>query len=448
MATVHRNKFGFKRFVALLCVIVFAAAAIVAVSTVRSLNFHPFGINKPSSVSLPKGCATIAAGLDWTASPTNFSGPVAKTPPMGFSSYPQFGTDVNQQQIMGIATAMVNNNMAAAGYRYVYIDDGWQGRRVDGKLTANPARFPCGIKLMADYLHAKGLKLGLYTTPGKVSCGGNTGSYGHVDADVATFAAWGVDAIKLDWCYANGAEAESITEQWHNAIIKSGRPMVLGINAGGNPVTGTWAMYYANEWRTSDDICPSWFSKTQRHAPGAAACYNGKYQSGVYDYLTTSDTGANALNVGPGHWADPDALEAGNTGLSYIEGQTQFSIWAMWSAPLIIGGDPQQMPSDDLQMLLNPKVIAIDQDTLGIMAHLFAGSAEQQIWVKPLADHAIAIAAVNLSNGTRAITLNWADLGIQPISVYNVWLNTYPKYSQKGITVRLPAHGTALLLII
>ena len=158
------------RFQALHCALErnsFCGSSTFAASTVKSWKFHPFGLNKPASVTLPKGCASIAAGLDLTKSPTIFSGPVAETPPMGYSSYPLFGAYVNQQDIMAIATAMVNNNMAAAGYRYVDIDDGWQGHRVNGILTANPTRFPCGIKLVADYLHAKGLKLGLYTTRGK-----------------------------------------------------------------------------------------------------------------------------------------------------------------------------------------------------------------------------------------------------------------------------------------
>jgi len=449
MSSNQQRKFGLKRFFGILAVLAILAAGLyVAGIYVKQLNLNlPGQKQSAKSVKLPAGCASIAAGLDWSGKPASFNGPVARTPPMGFSSYPLFDTAISQQQIISIANKMASNGMEVAGYRYIYIDDGWQGRRVNGVLTANHQRFPCGIKLVADYLHSKGFKLGLYTTPGKTSCGGNIGSYGHTDTDVATFASWGVDAIKLDWCNANYAQAEIITEQWHNAIVKSGRAMVLSINAGGNPVTGTWAQYYANEWRTSDDICPSWFNKTQPHAAGAVQCYGQKYQSGVFDYLTSSDTQANALNVGPGHWADPDALEAGNTGLSSIEAQTQFSIWCMWSAPLIIGGDPRNMPTADLQTLVNPYAIAIDQDALGVMAHLAVSSPDWQVWIKPLTNQRVAVAVVNLGDSPDSYKLNWPSLGLSPDTVYDIWSGTNPNYTPKNLTISLSAHATALLLV-
>ena len=368
---------------------------------------------------------------------------LAPTPPMGFSSYPHFGTEVDEQQIIAIVGTMATDGLEQAGYRYINIDDGWQGPRVNGQLTANNL-FPCGMKLLGDYIHAHGFKFGLYTTPGTKSCGGFPGSAGHVSQDVATFASWGVDAIKLDWCSANYQQAQAITRQWHDAIQATGRPMLLSINAGGNPWTGNWARYLAQTWRTSDDICPSWYNKTRQHAVGATACYGTKYQSGVYDYLITSDTEANAHNVGPGHWADPDSIEAGNQGLTLNEARTQFGVWAMWSAPLILGCDPRQLTSDYLSLVTNPEVIAIDQDRLGVMARELAAPSGEQVWMKVLANRSVAFAFVNLKDASSSVTIRWASLGVSPSTVRDVFTH---QYLPAGPVLRqqIPRHGILLL---
>jgi alpha-galactosidase len=371
--------------------------------------------------------------------------PLAQTPPMGFSSYPHFGTEVDEQQIVAIVGTMAADGLNRAGYRYINIDDGWQGPRLNGQLTANN-RFPCGLQLLGRYIHAHGFKLGLYTTPGPKSCGGFTGSAGYVSQDVATFASWGVDAIKLDWCSADYQQAQAITRQWHDAIDQSGRPMLLSINAGGNPWTGAWAKYLAQSWRTSDDICPSWYNKTRRHAAGASACYGTKYQSGVYDYLTTSNTQANAPNVGPGHWADPDSIEAGNTGLTYDEAQTQFGVWSMWSAPLILGCDPRQLTPAYRSLVTNPETIAIDQDRLGAMAKKLAAPSGEQIWMKALAGNNAAYAFVNLNDTPRTITIRWASLGVTPSSIRNVFTRMYLP-DGPVLRLKIPRHGIALLRV-
>lgn len=370
---------------------------------------------------------------------------LSPTPPMGFSSYPHFGTEVDEQQIIAIVGTMATDGLKQAGYRYINIDDGWQGPRVNGQITANN-RFPCGMKLLGQYIHAHGFKFGLYTTPGPKSCGGYVGSAGYVSQDVATFASWGVDAIKLDWCSADYQKAQAITRQWHDAIQQTGRPMLLSINAGGNPWTGNWAKYLAQTWRTSDDICPSWYNKTQQHAAGATACYGTKYQSGVYDYLTTSDTEANAHNVGPGHWADPDSIEAGNTGLTLDEARTQMGVWAMWSAPLILGCDPRQLTPAFRSLVTNPDVIAIDQDRLGVMAKKLAAPGGEQIWMKVLAGRNVAYAFVNLKDAPQTVTVRWTSLGVSPVSVRNVFTS---QYLPDGPVLRLeiPRHGIALLRI-
>jgi alpha-galactosidase len=302
---------------------------------------------------------------------------------MGYDPFNTFGTTFTQSLIVQVAEAMAGNGMRDAGYRYVILDDGWQGRRnAAGQLTADPRRFPCGIKWLARFLHANGFRLGLYTTPGHRSCAARTGSAGHVAADVRTFAQWGVDYIKLDWCNADYAPsaAARIARQWRAAITATRRPMILSINAGGSPAVAPWAHLVANSWRVGGDICGAWYNQARPPPPTARRCYHDRrYHMGIADYLASAVLRRAERYAGPGHFIDPDMLEVGTApesgngpdlpgyALTLGEARTNLAMWAMWSAPLIAGNDPRTMTGADpvSQILLNEGIIAVDQDPLG-----------------------------------------------------------------------------------
>jgi alpha-galactosidase len=334
-------------------------------------------------------------------------------PPMGFNHYNRFGNSVNEKDMRQIADAMVANGMKAAGYQYVNLDDSWEGERDgSGQITANE-NFPSGIKALADYVHQRGLKFGIYTTPSARTCGGHIGSSGHVTQDVDTFAAWGVDFLKLDWCGSDYSEkgARAIAQQWHDAIGAAGRPMVLSINAG--LAAGPWASRIATMWRSGDDICASWFNKTAAHAPAARDCFNKQYHDGLYDVLN-GGTAGQASRAGPGHWADPDMLEIGNPGLTADEAATEFALWSMWSAPLLAGNDPRTMTDVD-RLMLNSEIIAIDQDPLATMARKVGDHAGLQIWSKPLAGGDEALLLLNTTDTAADVTASLGGPGAHRI---------------------------------
>jgi alpha-galactosidase len=401
------------------------------------------------------------------AAPARTPPPVELTrPAMGFNPFNTFGTTFDQSLIVAVVEAMARNGMRAAGYRYVILDDGWQGSRTaGGQLTADPRRFPCGIKRLAGFVHREGFDFGLYTTPGPRSCGGRTGSAGHVSADARTFAGWGVDYVKLDWCNADyaPAAAAAIAGQWRAALDATRRPMILSINAGGAPTVAPWAHAVASSWRVGGDICGSWFNQSSPPSPTARRCYHDRaYHMGIVDYLRSSVLRQASRYAGPGHYLDPDMLEVGTlsesaTGtnlatdaLTASEAGTNFAMWAMWSAPLIAGNDPRLMHGADLasQILLNSEIIAVDQDPLGQPATLVPGPAGWQVWRKPLTGGRAAAAVVNLSDHPASGAFSWAQLGVtgRPSSLRDAWAHRDLPVTT-GLRVHLAAHATAVYVI-
>jgi alpha-galactosidase len=358
------------------------------------------------------------------------AGPVTlgDTPPMGFNPYNHFGNNVTETMIRQVADSMVANGMRDAGYLYINLDDDWQGGRdAAGNLIAN-SNFSSGIPALADYLHSRGFRFGLYTSPAATTCAGRAGSAGHYSQDVTTFASWGVDYIKLDWCGADysPAGAASIARQWRDAIAATSRPMVLSINAGGSPSVALWAKDVATSWRTGDDICASWFNKTQPHDPATRDCFDARFHNGIYDVLTT-DASHTAPFVGTGHWPDPDMLEVGNAGLSPDEQRTHFSLWAMWGTPLLAGNDPRTMLSNDVasQILLNREVVGIDQDAEGAMARQMSRVGATQVWTKPLTGGDEAVLLVNTGETPTDITVDLTALGLDGSRhVRDVWAHS------------------------
>ena len=400
----------------------------------------------------------------------------AGRPVMGWNPYNTFGTRASQSLVVAVVKAMAADGMRAAGYRYILLDDGWQGPRAsDGQLTADPARFPCGIARLAAFAHAEGFRFGIYTSAAAKACSGRAGSGGHVARDARTFAAWGVDYVKVDWCGADysPAGAAALTRSWRAALTAARRPLILSINAGGSPSVGSWASGIAGSWRVGGDICGSWYNQTRPPAATARACSSREWDQGLYDYLTSPGLRQQARLAGPGHHIDPDMLEVGaaataasgddllTTALSPAEAATNFAMWAMWSAPLIAGDDPRAVPpaSPASVILRNPGLIAVDQDRLGRPAALVLdgpppgrparpglSAGTWQVWRKPLAGGQTAVAIVNLTDTPEAATFPWAALGAggRPGRLTDLWTGRPAVVPASGLTLRLPAHATAV----
>ncbi|MHB1313192.1 MAG: glycoside hydrolase family 27 protein, partial [Gemmatimonadaceae bacterium] len=247
---------------------------------------------------------------------------LALTPPMGWNSWNHFGCNVSSALIRGVADAMAANGMQEAGYQYVVIDDCWQvGRDAGGTIVADSVRFPGGIKPLADYVHAKGLKFGIYTDAGRRTCEGREGSYGHEEQDARTYAAWGVDYVKIDWCNAEGLDAPTQYTKLRDALARSGRPIVFSICEWGLNRPWEWAPATGNLWRTTGDIADRWDSM-----------------------IANFDLSSQYWSIArPGAWNDPDMLEVGNGGLSRDESRAHMSLWAIAAAPLIAGNDVRAM---------------------------------------------------------------------------------------------------------
>ncbi|NOW48258.1 alpha-galactosidase [Novosphingobium sp. SG751A] len=326
--------------------------------------------------------------------------PLAQTPPMGWNSWNRYGCRIDESLIRSVADAMVANGMRDAGYAYVNIDDCWQGERgKDGFIQADPVRFPSGIKALADYVHARGLKLGIYSDAGTKTCGGRAGSQGHEFQDAAQYARWGVDYLKYDWCNTGtGAAQRNPREAYATmraALDQAGRPIVFSICEWGDSKPWEWAAGIGNLWRTTGDIANCWSCKLG----------HGSWNSlGVMEILDKQE--GLRRYAGPGHWNDPDMLEVGNLA-DLNENRSHFAMWAMLAAPLIVGADIAGLKPEITRILTNPRLVAIDQDALGIQGFAWQRGAEMEIWARPLSGHRWAIAVLNRSSVAQSHVLDW-----------------------------------------
>ena len=354
---------------------------------------------------------------------------VALTPPMGWNSWNHFACDVSEQLIRETADAMAASGMKDAGYRYVVIDDCWQvARDATGKIVADSARFPHGIKALADYVHSKGLKFGIYTDAGRKTCQGRPGSYGHERVDMATYASWGVDYVKIDWCYADSLDAPVQYRKFRDAISAAGRPIVFSICEWGHNLPWEWAPKIGNLWRTTGDIDDSW-----------ASMLNNLDVSSQY-----------SAAAGPGHWNDPDMLEVGNGHMTPIEYRSHFSLWAIEAAPLLAGNDLRSMDDTTRAILTNAEVIAVDQDSLGAQGTLvFQEHTGLQTWVKPLRDGSRAVALLNRTDSAAVIAVPVRRLGITTptVRVRDLWAHTDLAPVTGTLKLTVPSHGVAMLRV-
>jgi alpha-galactosidase len=325
---------------------------------------------------------------------------LALTPPMGWNSWNKFACDVNEKIVRATADAMVSSGMRDAGYQYVVIDDCWQGPRdANGFITADTQRFPSGIKALADYVHSRGLKFGIYSDAGRLTCGGRPGSQGHEYQDALTYARWGVDYLKYDWCSTGDRNAQEGYAVMADALRQSGREIVFSICEWGTAKPWLWAKNTGNLWRTTGDIFDSYKKKDAKRDWAHTLLEIVDLNEPLWPF------------AGPGHWNDADMLEVGNGGMTPTEYRSHFSLWAMMAAPLMAGNDIAHMDEATRSILLNKEVIAVDQDKVGVQGRRVWKDGNREVWVKPLAGGDRALLLFNRGDAPASIRATADQLG-------------------------------------
>lgn len=361
---------------------------------------------------------------------------IAPTPPMGWNGWNHFrcSPELNEQAFKEIVDALEASGMRDAGYMYVNLDDCWQiARSSEGTIIVDPQRFPSGIAALAKYVHSKGLKFGIYTSAGRLTCERRPGSYGFEYQDVQTYASWGVDYIKVDWCGIEYLDTYTQYMKWRDAIAATGRPMVLSIAIANidfieNNEVWLWGRDAGQLWRTAIDIQDDW-----------------------NDMLRVMDRNSQyAQYAGPSGWNDADMLQIGNGGMTTEEYRTHFTMWAMMASPLIAGNDVRNMPEDIREILTQPEVIAINQDRLGNQARLIMSKNGIQMWSKKLSGFGkhYAIALLNRTEEEKDADIVWQELGLpRLVFVRNIWEKKNRGLSWKDYSIAVPPHGVVLLIV-
>jgi alpha-galactosidase len=368
---------------------------------------------------------------------------LAPTPPMGWNSWNKFGCNVNEHLIRETADAMVASGMKDAGYQYVVIDDCWQVERDrEGNIVADAKNFPSGIKVLADYVHSKGLKFGIYTDIGMKTCAGRPGSRGREYQDARQYAAWGVDYLKVDWCsvYPN-QEASSSYATMRDALRASGRPIVFSICEWGTNKPWLWAGTVGNLWRTTGDIQDRWQGR-QKWGDGSC-CSNGMLD--IIDQQVGLETYA-----GPGHWNDPDMLEVGNGGMTDEEYRSHFSLWSLLAAPLIAGNDLRSMKPEIRDILTAKEVIAVNQDPLGREGRRVRKDGELEVWAKDMQDGSRAVVLLNRSATEQSISVRWNDIGYPEhlsAGVRDLWQKKDLGKLSGKFTATVRSHGVVMVAV-
>ena len=359
---------------------------------------------------------------------------LAPTPPMGWNSWNTFAGNINEELIKGVADALIASGMQKAGYTYIVIDDCWESMERDkqGNLVPDPAKFPSGMKALGDYLHAKGYKFGIHNCAGTKTCAGFPGGRGHEFQDALSYASWGVDYLKYDWCSHGTANAEETYKTMRDALHAAGRPIVLSLCEWGTNKPWLWAEKVGHLWRTTGDI---------------RDCYDCQ---GVYDVgwkvILDKQVGLERY-AGPDHWNDPDMLEVGNKGLSLAESRAHFSLWCMLAAPLMAGNDVRKMSEEVRDILTNKEVIAIDQDPLGKQGYRFAEHPGKEIWAKELSNGAWGVCILNSGENKMEIHLNWAHLPFLngTFQIRDLWQKKDIGSTQKEFVSLIPSHDIVML---
>lgn len=353
---------------------------------------------------------------------------LAATPPMGWNSWNKFAMKIDDATIRAQADAMAANGMKAVGYQYVNIDEGWEGVRDAAGVLHPNAGFP-DMKALADYVHSRGLKIGIYTSPGPKACGKSEGSFGHEEQDAKMFAAWGMDYVKYDWCTAGTvyqrAQYADALGKMGAAIAHSGRPMVYSIHGRG----AVWEYSEAegaNLWRTTGDIRDNY----------ARMLAIGFGQNGLEHFAK------------PGHWNDPDMLEVGNGGMTESEYRMHMSLWCLLAAPLIAGNDLTQMSRETRDILTNAEVIAVDQDAAGIQGYRIVEQGPIVVMMKPLGDGSKAVGFFNREQGIVTASVTFSEIGLgASATVRNLWEKKELGQFQGKFSTDILEHGVVMVRI-
>lgn len=355
---------------------------------------------------------------------------LAATPPMGWNSWNHFACKVTADDVRAAADAIASNGMKDAGYVYVNIDDCWQGDRDEqGRIRPN-AKFG-DMKNLVDYIHGKGLKAGIYSSPGPRTCAKYEGSFGHEEQDAQQYADWGFDYLKYDWCSAEKvykrSEMPAAYKKMHDALVRAGRPIVFSLCQYGYERVWRWgASVGGNLWRTTEDITDH------------------------YDRMSVIGFDQDGLEpfAGAGHWNDPDMLEVGNGGMNHDEYITHMSLWVLLAAPLLAGNDLSKMSPETLAILTNKEVISVDQDIKGLQGRRVAQEGPLEVWAKPLAGGAVAVGLFNRGESANPITVNLKDLGVRKsVHIRDLWQHKDLGSFDDSYTVEVPRHGAVLVRI-
>jgi len=374
------------------------------------------------------GAALMVLALMIPVSGRSQESSLAATPPMGWNSWNRFACKVSDTVVRAAADAIVSSGMKSAGYVYVNVDDCWQGKRDAQGMIQGNEKFP-DMKGLGDYIHSKGLKFGIYSSPGPKTCAGFEGSYKHEQQDAQQYAAWGVDYLKYDWCSAGQVykpeEMQDVYKKMHEALVSTGRPIVFSLCQYGLRRVWEWGPSVgANLWRTTGDV---WANYDRIYSIAHA-------EDGIEPY------------AGPGHWNDPDMLEVGNGRMSHDENVSHMSMWCMLSAPLLAGNDLANMMPETLAILTNPEVIAVDQDPKGVQAHWAWQVGPYEPWAKPLADGSTAVLLINRGEDTEPITVQFKDVGVSGTkSVRDLWAHKDLGQFTDSFKADVRAHGVVMV---
>lgn len=376
------------------------------------------------------------------AIPDSIFNSLAQTPPMGWNSWNKFGCNVSEDLIKEMADAMVESGMKDAGYEYIVIDDCWQvGRDSTGNIIPDPKHFPHGMKALADYIHSRGLKLGIYSCAGSYTCQGRPGSRGYQFQDARQYAAWGIDYLKYDWCSNEGQNAQAAYQTMSDAIKQSGRPIVFSICEWGENQPWKWGKGIGHMWRVTPDI---------------RDCFQCKFDWGGVGVLDIIDIMADLYPyAGPGHWNDAEMLEIGNGGMTKDEYITHFSMWCMLATPLMAGNDLRKMDAETKEILTNKEVISVNQDKLGQQARRFMDMGEKEIWAKPLANGELAVCFLNRTETTWHLNYDWhkqtiyfadqVNIHKKEYTIRDLWKHQNIGTTQANTVCDIPPHGVLMV---
>ncbi len=355
---------------------------------------------------------------------------MARTPPMGWYSWNVFRLNINDRLIRAQAAALMESGMRDAGYQYIVIDGGWEGYHdTNGVFHSDPQRFP-DMKGLCDYIHSLGLKVGIHTSPGPKTCSGREASYGHERQDAETFASWGMDFVKYDWCSAASVyqpeQMQAAYIKMSQALKSAGRPMLYSLCQYGTQQVWKWGAAVGGQmWRTTSDIQDNYFQ------------------------MLTIGFGQNGLEkyAGPGHWNDPDMLEIGNRKMNRDEHPTHRRLWGLLAAPRFAGNDLTQMSSATREILTNPGVIALDQDAAGVQGRRVWQEGPVQVWMKPLRDGSAGLGIFNIDKPLN-VTLAFKEVGLpETISARDLWLHKDLGKFNHSLALEVPRHGVVLLKV-